>query len=302
MTKHTIASASLAMALVACASNQPPAAATSPAPAPAHSPVIDVAGFQTPESVVHDTRADVYLVSNIAGAPGEADDNGFISRVRPDGTVEQLRWIDGAAPEVTLNAPTGLAIANGLLYVCDLTVVRTFDLASGEPRDTIEFPGSTFLNDVAASANGTVYVSDSGFHADFSRSGTDAIYAIAADGSVSTVAASPDLGGPNGLLPRADGVWVVTFATGELYRVDADGQRSDVQQLPAGQLDGLVETADGQFVISSWEASSLFQGEGAEFATVGQQAPAPADISLDARRNRVLIPLFKDNTLRIAPL
>ena len=40
--------------------------------------VTDV-GFQTPESVLHDTTADVYLVSNINGAPAEKDDNGFIS-------------------------------------------------------------------------------------------------------------------------------------------------------------------------------------------------------------------------------
>jgi len=291
------------MALVACASNPTPSAPPAdPAPAPAPDEVMNVGGFQTPESVVHDTTSDRYLVSNIAGAPGEADGNGFISRVRPDGTVEQLRWIDGAAPNVTLHAPKGLAIANGRLYVSDLTVVRTFDLASGEPRDTIEFPGSTFLNDVAAAADGTVYVSDSGFNADFSRSGTDAIYAIATDGAVSTIAASPELGGPNGLLPREDGVWVVTFASGELYRIDADGERTDVQSLPAGQLDGLVETAEGDFVVSSWEASSLLRGAGTEFATVGEEAPAPADIALDTGRDRVLIPLFQDNILRIAPL
>ncbi|NIP81802.1 MAG: hypothetical protein GWM90_22320, partial [Gemmatimonadetes bacterium] len=58
---------------------------------------VEDAGLQTPESVLHDDRADVYLVSNINGAPTERDDNGFISRVGPDGTVLELRWIDGEA-------------------------------------------------------------------------------------------------------------------------------------------------------------------------------------------------------------
>ena len=34
-------------------------------------------------------------VSNRNGGPGDMDDNGFISRVSPDGRVLDLKWIDG---------------------------------------------------------------------------------------------------------------------------------------------------------------------------------------------------------------
>ena len=56
-------------------------------------------GLKTPESALHDPRADVYLVSNIDGSLLERDDRAFISRVRPDGSVEKLKWIDAERPD-----------------------------------------------------------------------------------------------------------------------------------------------------------------------------------------------------------
>src|SRR5689334_5070452 len=51
-----------------------------------HDPLwVSDVGFKTPESVLYDARADVYLVSNIDGSPLGVDDSAFISRVRPDG-------------------------------------------------------------------------------------------------------------------------------------------------------------------------------------------------------------------------
>lgn len=275
------------------------AACATPQARPIH---LQDVGFQTPESVVHDTDHDVYLVSNIAGAPSEADGNGFISRVGPDGQIQNLKWIDGTANGVTLNAPKGLAIANGLVYVADIDTVRMFDVNTGDPKGAIELPGTTFLNDVAAGPDGTVYVSDSGFHPDFSRSGTDAIYAIDPARNVKTLSAGKELGAPNGLLVREDGLWVVTFASGELYRLTADGKRDSLYQFPEGQLDGIVATQNGDLIVSSWKGSKLFRRAGSDLQVAATQLDAPADIAVDAKRGRVLIPLFKDNALRIVPL
>ena len=76
---------------------------------------IRVGGFSTPESVLHDPEADIYLVSNINGSPLERDGNGFISRVTPDGKVETLKFIAGGVKGVTLNAPKGMAITGLVL-------------------------------------------------------------------------------------------------------------------------------------------------------------------------------------------
>ena len=90
-----------------------------------------VAGFATPESVLWDPQADVYLVSNISGDPTGVDDDGFISRVAPDGTIESLRWIDGKRDDVELSAPKGSCLSGALLLVTDITHVRRFDRSSG---------------------------------------------------------------------------------------------------------------------------------------------------------------------------
>ncbi len=78
---------------------------------------VEGVGFDGPESMIHDPVGDYYLVSNIVGSPGEADDNGFISRLNPDGSVAELAWIDGADDGVTLNAPKALAIHGDELLV-----------------------------------------------------------------------------------------------------------------------------------------------------------------------------------------
>src|SRR5882762_3186785 len=71
-----------------------PAAAPATAPAPGATKLAVVEGFLTPESVLHDPVQDIYVVSNINGGPTTKDNNGFISRVRPDGAVENLKFIE----------------------------------------------------------------------------------------------------------------------------------------------------------------------------------------------------------------
>ena len=112
---------------------------------------IPVGDMSTPESALHDPEADVYLVSNINGGPGDRDDNGFISRVSPDGQVLDLKWIDGADPGVTLHAPKGSAVYGDRFYVADIDVVRRFDRTSGAPLGAWAVPNAGFLNDVAVS-------------------------------------------------------------------------------------------------------------------------------------------------------
>ena len=123
-------------------------------------------GFRTPASAVWDATADVYLVSNIHGHPVDQDDNGFISRVRPDGTVEALKWIDGAESGVTLHAPKGLAIVSDTLWVADIEVLRRFDRATGRPTGELAVAGASFLNTIASAGDGRLLVTDTGWRRD----------------------------------------------------------------------------------------------------------------------------------------
>src|SRR5204863_1559288 len=100
-----------------------PSAAADPPKAPA--PVAKYTGLATPESVLYDAEGDRYLVSNINGSPFDKDNNGFISVLSPDGDVKTLKWIEGGKNKVKLDAPKGSAITGGILYVADITTMRT---------------------------------------------------------------------------------------------------------------------------------------------------------------------------------
>lgn len=275
-----------------------------PAEPPAPPPVLPVmetaadAGFATPESVLYDEAEDIYYVANINGAPGAKDGNGFLSKVAPDGQVIALKWVDGAAKGTPLNAPKGMALAGGLLYVADIDTVRIYDKKTGKAKGTVAIKGATFLNDVAAGPDGTVYVSDSGLTLDdkgATPTKTDAVYAIKKN-KATALAKGVELGNPNGLWVTDKGVWVNTFGTGEVYLLDAKGARTMVQKV-AGALDGLYVSGDDLWV-SSWEQSGIMRGGAAgEFSLAQGGLPAPADFAYDTKRKLVVVPLFNDNKI-----
>jgi sugar lactone lactonase YvrE len=289
--------ASSAPALSASGASAAPA---EPPKAAAPAPAVKYTGFATPESVLYDPDGDRYLVSNINGKPFEADNNGFISVLSPEGKVTDLKWIDGGGKgKVKLDAPKGMAIVKGVLYVADITVVRMFDSKTGAPEGEVKIEKATFLNDVAAGADGKVYVSDSGLKGGdkgFEPTGTDAVYVIE-KGKAKAIAKSPDLGRPNGLLPTDKGVIVVTFGSGEVYRLDDKGAKKDVSKPPKGSLDGVIALGDS-LLVSSWEGSAIYKGKlGGSFEVVLSDQSAPADIGYDTKRGRLLVPHFLESTV-----
>ena len=251
---------------------------------------------------MHDAEADLYLVSNLAGKPLEKDGNGFISRVAPDGTVKELRFIEGGKRGVKLHAPKGMALAGDELYVADIDEVRVFDRSTGAPKRSIAVKGSSFLNDVSVAPDGSVYVTDSGLEQwgpYVEPNAKDAVYRLDGRKAVS-VASGKVLGNPNGVLADARGLFVVNKA-GELCRLDAAGVRSDVVRLPKASLDGVVQTEAG-LLISSWDAKGVFVQRGDAFELLLEKIASPADIGYDAKRKRVLVPVLTESELRIEAL
>lgn len=278
------------------------AVAQTPDAASAGAAEIVVDGLSTPESALYDAENDRYLVSNINGSPAAADDNGFIVEVSPTGNV--TRRVDGAAEDVKLDAPKGMAITGGVLYVADISVVRRFDAKTFKQLDDIKVKGASFLNDIVADGADGIFVSDTGVDASFKPAGTDAVYHVGKQGKVTPRIKAKDLGGPNGLLLGDGGtLWVVTFGSGELFSVDAKGAKGKPEKLPKGQLDGIERTADGDLLISSWEGKAVYRGKpGGEWKEVISGIDSPADIGWDVERKRVVIPHFTGNKLVIRTL
>ena len=276
---------------------------------PASGPVsttdgVIVGGFAAPESVLHDTESDIYLVSNINGGGLDVDDNGFISRLAPDGTISDLKWIDGEADDVTLHAPKGMGLSGDTLIVTDIDVVRLFDRDSGDPIGEWPVDGSTFLNDVAVSADGTVFVSDMGVR--YSESGLEdtgsaAIHVFGPDGAHSTLDAG-DVTRINGLAERDGRVFGVTYGTGLIFSV-MGGTRADLPELPGMNLDGVVTLDGGELLVSDWDTQTVYllRPNGSASA-VAKNVESPADIGIDRGRNRLLIPGLTTNQVLLAPL
>jgi hypothetical protein len=297
----------------------PPAQAPAPAPVAAPAPIVEEkpaapalpapivvkdAGFETPESVLYDAASDLYLVSNISGSPSDKDDNGFISRLNPDGTINALRWIDGKKADINLNAPKGMAIANGKLYVSDIDFVRVFDAKTGKSMGKAAAPGATFLNDVSAGPDGTIYVTDSGVKAGpngFTPTGTDAVYKIDKTGQAKVLIKDAALHGPNGVFADDSGVWVNTFGGKQLFNV-ASGKIEGTVELPTGGLDGLLRLPSGTVLVSSWDGSAVYEGKDGKFTALISGQKSPADIGYDSKRGALLIPVFLDNQVVIQGL
>jgi hypothetical protein len=294
---------------------------------------ISVSGFVSPETVIHDTLTDVYLVSNVGGPPVTLN-HGFISRVSPDGTVLDLRWIQDGVNGVTLHGPKGLFLHRGELYVADVDTLRIFNRFTGAPiRDVpipnpfaapgttppLATPGALFLNHVAVTGDGTAYISDQL---------NSAIFQVDPAWNASVLASGPQLGNPDGLMLDEGELTWVTFFGHEVRRmirsgsiiteaalpaVDVAGLALGPNPLPPGalMLDGYARH-DGYLLVSSWVTGKIYKigRSGTDIGVVAQVtslrdnpagADGPAKISIDQKRNRLLIPLFQAGQLVIQP-
>lgn len=121
--------------------------------------------------------------------------------------------------------------ARGGAPVTGQTALRAFDLKSGAAKGTYPFPpNSGICNDIAVSASGTAYVSESfGGRIHRLRPGGTALEVWAHDSALTVI---------DGLAVHADGaVYANNFMTGKLYRVpvNADGSAGAVVPIETSQ-------------------------------------------------------------------
>jgi sugar lactone lactonase YvrE len=265
-----------------------------------------VEGFQGPESIKYDPDLDVWYVSNINGSPFDRDGNGYISRLKGDGTVDSLKFIVGGANGVKLDGPKGLALQGDTLWVADIVNVRGFNRKTGAMVASIAVKGAKFLNDVAVGEDG-LYVTDTGAEGSASginHVGPDRVYRIDAKHAVSVAIQNDSLGGPNGITWDAAGRrFVVVPFMGKTVVAWTPGSKT---LTPLGATKGMadgVELLDGDRVLfTSWADSSLDVLDHGTVTPVSTDLPSPADIGVDTKRNRVAVPLLMENRVEFRTL
>ena len=251
-------------------------------------------GLARPESVIYDPATDVLFVSNINGAVMQKDGNGFISRLKSDGTILERDWVKG------LNSPTGLGLHDRTLYVADVDTLLVLSAASGSVEKRYKANGAIFLNDVVVADDGTVYVSDTPMNT---------IWRLK-DGVFEPWLTNDTLNGPNGLLVQ-DGKLVVA----SLGRLKSVGQEREISGLftidledqtvtplakgkAIGNLDGIEALKPGTYLVTDWADGALYkittEGKVDRLIDLNQGS---ADLTYLADKGMVLIPVMLDNTL-----
>jgi streptogramin lyase len=255
--------------------------------------------LQGPESARYDRDLDVWFVSNINGTPLQKDNNGYISRLRPDGTPYTIKFIEGGKKGVTLNAPKGLAINGDTLWVADIDVARAFNKRTGALIANVN-ARARFLNGATVGPDGAVYMTDTGVlfgsKGEVSHPGPDQVFRIT-KGGAKAVLTSPKLEGPNGITwdSKQRRFVIVAFLGKGIYGWKPGDK--DVESIGSGpgQQDGVVFLPDGRLLVTSWADSSLFVLENGQARKVATKVPSPADIDVDPKDSRVAVPLLLEN-------
>ncbi len=276
--------------------------------APAAPPLPSVVnGFKHPESARYDAQLDVWFVSNINGDPTAKDGNGFISRLKGDGSMDSLEFIAGGKKDVTLNGPKGMAIVGDTLWVADIDAVRAFNRTTGAPLTSVDLKGKAkFLNDITVAPDG-IYITDSGFGSDgkggMSHPGPDQIFRLAG-GKATLALKNAALAAPNGIAwDSAGGRFIIGPFAGKTVQAWAPGQKSleKVAETP-GQVDGVEVLGPGRILFTSWTDSTLNVLQDGKATPIGGKLPSPADIGIDTKRHRVAIPLLMEDRVEFRPL
>ena len=251
-------------------------------------------GLSTPESVLYDKENDVIYVSNVNGVPNEKDGNGFISKISKEGKILDLNWI------TDLDAPKGMAIIGGKLYVADINQLVQIDIKSGKVLKKYLEPNAVFLNDVTADKNGIVYVSDMM---------DDKIYSLE-NKKFGVWIDDEALQSPNGLLVVGDNLIVASWGDRtEGFETTAPGhvkvvslKSKQIKSLgrgtPIGHLDGIESDGRGRYLATDYKAGKLFHIMpcGSAF-TLLELNPGSADLEHADELDLIIIPMMNDNKI-----
>ena len=192
-------------------------------------------GLANPESAALSADSRFLYVTNVNGEGEAKDGNGFIALVSTDGRLLKREFARG------LDAPKGIALAGGALFVADIDQLVIVDAATGEIHGRLPAPGAHFLNDLAIAPDGGVLIADSA---------TQRIY-VSRDDEIEVWLEDDLLASINGLLAEPERL-VVTTMQGRLLAVDYETRRVTVLAEGLGDADGVAALGGGRYLVSEW--------------------------------------------------
>jgi DNA-binding beta-propeller fold protein YncE len=260
---------------------------------------ITVTELQSPYSFVNDPIEKSYFISSVNGEAETADNNGFITKLNPNGKLLNLKFIQGGKDDVTLHAPKGMALVEHVLYVADLDTLRGFDTTTGKPVMAliIRSPAAsrsesvpTSLNDVTFDGKGLLYCSDQK---------ANTIYRVdLATQTVSVLITDRSLAGPSGLAvhPKSGQIIAVSWEKGKISEVSPEGV---VTELFSNRffsnrfqnLRGVDFDRWGNMYVSDFTTGKVWRMSwDKRFQVIAEFLPSPGDLSIDRANNLILVP------------
>jgi len=235
--------------------------------------------LKVPESVCYDAAKNVLYVSNIDGKHDEKDGKGFISILSMEGEIVNLEWVKG------LDAPKGMGIFGGKLYVSDINQVVEIDIEKAKIIKKYKATGAQFLNDIAIDAEGNVYISDMQ---------ANKIYRLS-NGKIEVWLDDPQIQSPNGLFVE-DGKLLI--GTNAVFAVNIADKQITLMIGDTGGIDGLESDGNGNYLISDWTGNVHLVATDKEKIKLLDPTPQninAADFDFIKETQLLFIPTFSDN-------
>lgn len=264
-----------------------------------------------PESVVRGFGGDYFVtLINDKEVPGD----GVVRRVAGKIVTDFATGLDN---------PKGIAFVREHLITADMTKVWRIN-AKGEKELVAEEKDFPFpigmLNDVVATTNGDVYVSDMGATAKMRNkdgqlwplksAGADAlpsvgrIYRVTWEGKVTVaVESNSTMPCPNGVATGpSNEILIGDFFTGNLLSI-REGASTIIAKGFRG-ADGIGRDTHGSLYVSSWVEGKVWKipALGKEPVVLAEGLKAAADFYLDEAAGMLVIPDMLDSTLHFIPL
>ncbi|HLO59850.1 MAG TPA: hypothetical protein VK172_08180 [Lentimicrobium sp.] len=239
------------------------------------------AGLHTPESVLYDPSEKMLYVSSINEHPWEKDNNGYITRHKPDGDIVNYNWVED------MSAPKGMGMVQGKLYVTNIDEVVEIDVTSAKITHRYKHPKAENLNDIAIGADGRIFVSDSKGN-----------YLFEIFNGVMDILYQSDAGPTNGLFYETGRL--LCGQDNRLAALDLTTKTMTTFIDSTGPIDGLKGVGDSTYLISDWSGHVYLLQQGQPKLLLFDGTPLEtnaADIEFDPYDRILYIPTFNKNSV-----